>query len=1214
MGIHGDNVNLGRKGRFGKINIEQFQSGIEQKKFESKKEIEIFKKYDKNRDGQLSQQEIAALINDLGGYADNGRITRREARKFIKQNGLQGETNKKALFEFLNKVNTFSQEVLADKAHDSSGILPPPPQVQNDTPSAVDPVVPDVPEVEPELSTQDLLLQAFGGRNKVSAAIDGTESGLTARAYEGQIIIPNGTETQEGKFPDRLNMTLPASYGQNAIMKLKLIDEENGIYESSAHDRNFQVSIDENGHVSLKSVNTDELNGKLKANLAEYELIQKQKELDAQRLAAEENAKKQQEAVQKGIEAQEKAKAIATELYDACDDEAGAVGGKRFAAALKQVNKDNVMDVLSQYDEMHPDESLISTICEEWGSDKGKKDDISLYTRQGALNTIMLALTSKAQELGVSKDDIDKAKADFEKARNHEFYSIGTVNTKDMDTAVNFLRGAIEAKMHESNEMTTEDAISQFNNEVSSEFETANKTFTDARNKEGWVARSGDTVLGWFGCTTKEDMETKLGTYKADVEKLQNAKTEAEFKTAYKEVFGIEFDPKKIEAYNNVKDTYTTAVMHNETANAAHELMNSPWLADTNLAAAIKEKFGFDDEQIEQIITQYKTDNSVDNMTALKNFLKDIENSSREQFQNVAKGKTLEQLEHDVELVRKSAFGTKDIVKDVIEYNENQEMTDMIGTAALEIGATVALQFVPGLGQMATARLAVSAARWGAKGAKLVKYAGKAEKAFAAVNKFQKGEVIANSATKTAKVVNKGAQVAFQAGNAGIATMGVDLSDGKSVKEATRKALMNMSFAGVGASSSILAPKLMQTFGISNKLATEIAEEIVNAAGSYGVTEGFGDDYGKADAFVDFASGIIMSRISHIHTAKPNTPEINVDSSPRPMDYRGEVNNYRDVIKDGEVARNADQKHLNAHERAMVEEGLKDIPTEADVENWNKQLGERPTPEQQAAIDAHNAKVAEANANAHQIGNNLSDEELANLEGLKNRSKTPKSQTEATVSPEIKKLEDSIKGYDGQIKELETKINQAKKWGKNTATLEKQLENLRSKRSTAEAELKAAKSADTPETPKAEGEKSADTPETPKAEGEKSADTPETPKTEEQTPADNVNNGGKDTNIGKNASEINQAAKNIDAEIPADKKGLWTNCKAKINNIIDEMRNFSGNIKELGAKCKALFSDLNTLSAGLSAKLKAQIDKIKQQIKEMFDTVRGGGQADKETA
>ena len=74
MGIHGDNVNLGRKGRFGKINIEQFQSGIEQKKFESKKEIEIFKKYDKNRDGQLSQQEIAALINDLGGYADNGQI------------------------------------------------------------------------------------------------------------------------------------------------------------------------------------------------------------------------------------------------------------------------------------------------------------------------------------------------------------------------------------------------------------------------------------------------------------------------------------------------------------------------------------------------------------------------------------------------------------------------------------------------------------------------------------------------------------------------------------------------------------------------------------------------------------------------------------------------------------------------------------------------------------------------------------------------------------------------------------------------------------------------------------------------------------------------------------------------------------------------------------------------------------------------------------
>ena len=95
--------------------------------------------------------------------------------------------------------------------------------------------------------------------------------------------------------------------------------------------------------------------------------------------------------------------------------------------------------------------------------------------------------------------------------------------------------------------------------------------------------------------------------------------------------------------------------------------------------------------------------------------------------------------------------------------------------------------------------------------------------------------------------------------------MAVDLSNGKSVREATEKALMNMSFAGVGASSSILAPKLMQTFGITNRaLANEIAEEIMNAAGTYGVTKLSGGEYGSEDAFIDFASGLIMSRISHV--------------------------------------------------------------------------------------------------------------------------------------------------------------------------------------------------------------------------------------------------------------------------------------------------------------------------------------------------------------
>ena len=52
----------------------------------------------------------------------------------------------------------------------------------------------------------------------------------------------------------------------------------------------------------------------------------------------------------------------------------------------------------------------------------------------------------------------------------------------------------------------------------------------------------------------------------------------------------------------------------------------------------------------------------------------------------------------DVDLLTKSAYGTNDIVKDVIKFNENQQMTEMVTSAAFEIAGTIALQFVPGLG------------------------------------------------------------------------------------------------------------------------------------------------------------------------------------------------------------------------------------------------------------------------------------------------------------------------------------------------------------------------------------------------------------------------------------------------------------------------------------------------------------------------------------
>lgn len=208
----------------------------------------------------------------------------------------------------------------------------------------------------------------------------------------------------------------------------------------------------------------------------------------------------------------------------------------------------------------------------------------------------------------------------------------------------------------------------------------------------------------------------------------------------------------------------------------------------------------------------------------------------------------------DVELLHRSAFGTSDIANEVAKFTENLATTEMITEGAFEIAGTIALQFVPGLGQMAAARLAISAAKWGTKAVKIANAAQKAQKAFVVVQK-------ASTATKKGKFISAVA-------NTGVATAAVDLSNGDDVKSTLRKTLMNMSFAGAGVTSSILAPKLMQALNVNKALATEIAEEILNAAGAYGITTISGSEYGSEDAFIDFVTGMVMARVSHIKTGK----------------------------------------------------------------------------------------------------------------------------------------------------------------------------------------------------------------------------------------------------------------------------------------------------------------------------------------------------------
>ena len=566
--------------------------------------------------------------------------------------------------------------------------------------------------------------------------------------------------------------------------------------------------------------------------------------------------------------AREKALKAAEEFWKAYDDNVGTNCTKKMQKLLDtQVDSAHIMDFLDEYEKhKHKHTSIIATVT-------GVKMASGSDSQKNVLKTIMRKLSEAAKNAGVSQDEIQKANNDFWASYDREYKSgygsVRATNPKDMEKAMDSLRGAIVAKMKDGGNISKEDAIEQVKGMATEDHNAAAREYNQAREKDGWCAKAGDTICGWFGCNTIEDLNKKFGNRKEFVQALVNSKSEEEFCKIYKEGLttpdgkkipgtGLDFDAQKIAAMNKAQGDYMLAVNLNQTIKTCDEAIQNE-NSYTVLENILVHRFGYDRSTIKEIINAYNTDNEDISSSAQKSkmlvrFFNDIKANSTQNLDSLRNGKTIEQMGEDVELITKNVLGD-DIGKDVAQFNENMVITEMVTEGAAEIIGTIALQFVPGLGQLAMGRLAASAGRWGSRAVKVARYAAEAEKTLGKVQQVGQG----------ASKLGKTGQVAGQMVNAGVATAAVDLSNGKSVKDAAKKALMNMSFAGVGASSSILAPKLMQTFGIADrKLATEIAEEIINAAGSFGVVSMTGGEYGKTDAFIDFASGLIISRLSHV--------------------------------------------------------------------------------------------------------------------------------------------------------------------------------------------------------------------------------------------------------------------------------------------------------------------------------------------------------------
>ncbi len=575
----------------------------------------------------------------------------------------------------------------------------------------------------------------------------------------------------------------------------------------------------------LRKTNPNLKDGNLKGNIITARVSEKTFERVTKRAAD----RKINDKIKKNQQEIANSEKLAKEFYQIADDNSSLASIRKMQKFLdSKINDKNILHFITSYNNekiRKGDSSIIDTITSEIMPSGDRSEQIKV------LETLFSKLESAAKNAGVPQENIKKAKKDFQSAINKEYKSFSgafrRTNPLEMETAINYLCGEILTKQrHTESNLSEKEAIDQFRLSYTTTHVQASEDFYKAREEEGFFAGVGDSVLGLFGCNTIKDLRNKLGDNVEKVVRLNNAKNEQEFKILYKEAFGIEFDKKKIDAYNDATVQYETATLLDYSIKLINDVIKQAHnLNTTELKNLLKTKLQWNDNIINSLLEGVNNDRD-----AKAKLLEQLDASLKQmtaQYKKTTQGKSLDMLSEEISQLKQSAFGTNDIAKEVEQFNKNMVITEMATVGTVEVIGTIALQFVPGVGQIAGVALA----------AKFAKIATKAPKVIQAVNMMT---------------------------NAGIATATVGMINGDDPKDIMKRTLMNMSFAGVGSGSSILAPKLVKAFGISSTLAKEIAEEIINAAGSYGIVKYTGGEYGKEDAFIDMAVGLIIARCSHL--------------------------------------------------------------------------------------------------------------------------------------------------------------------------------------------------------------------------------------------------------------------------------------------------------------------------------------------------------------
>ena len=216
-------LNVGSFGKKSNIDLKKLQAGMKAEQLQTKEEKSIFNKVDKDGNGVIDADELKAFSEGLDKTTD-GKVSKKEARKFIKENGLKGEVKKKDVLKFLNANVKNTENVEEAKVVEQNGQKLVQVTYKDGTKEIIN----------PDKSSQ--LIQSDGNGNKTTKYLD-----------ENKKLLKDKVETKDGETTLSTVVTEYAEDGATPTKKIETNYQKNSEATTTFTDGKPETKVEKQG-------------------------------------------------------------------------------------------------------------------------------------------------------------------------------------------------------------------------------------------------------------------------------------------------------------------------------------------------------------------------------------------------------------------------------------------------------------------------------------------------------------------------------------------------------------------------------------------------------------------------------------------------------------------------------------------------------------------------------------------------------------------------------------------------------------------------------------------------------------------------------------------------------------------------------------------------------------------------------------------------------